>query len=81
MDILTYRTDRELSQAAFAALLTEAGSPASQSLVSQWEQGIVKVPPERWKPIEQITSGEVSRADLRPDLFGPADATQLQNAS
>lgn len=80
MDILAYRNSKDLSQAAFAALLTEAGSPASQGLVSQWEAGGVKVPPERWKYIEQITAGEVTRSDLRPDLFAPADAA-LQNAS
>lgn len=73
MDIPTYRSTKGLSQAAFAALLTEAGSPATQSLVSQWEKGAVKVPPERWAVIEQATENEVNRADMRPDLFA-ADA-------
>jgi len=74
MDIATYRKAKGLSQAAFAALLTESGSPATQSLISQWEQGAVKVPPERWAVIETLTAGEVGRGDLRPDLFSVAPA-------
>lgn len=74
MDILTYRKEQGLSQSAFAGLLTESGSPATQGLISQWEKGAVLVPPERWGVIEQITAGKVSRYDLRPDVFGPAPA-------
>lgn len=72
MDIATYRKEKGLSQAAFASLLTESGSPATQGLISQWEKGLVQVPPERWAVIETITSNEVGRADLRPDVF-PVD--------
>jgi DNA-binding transcriptional regulator YdaS (Cro superfamily) len=72
MDIPTYRRKHGLSQAAFAAILTKSGSPATQSLVSQWEGGAVLVPPERWVSIESVTNKEVTRADLRPDVFGPA---------
>lgn len=74
MDILTYRKEQGLSQAAFAGLLTDSGSPATQSLISQWEKGVVNVPPERWGVIEQITAGKVSRYDLRRDVFGPLPA-------
>jgi len=81
MDILTYRTSKGLSQSAFAALLTESGSPASQSLVCQWELSTVKVPPERWKHIESVTNGEVTRIDLRPDLFADMHAANDDSAT
>lgn len=70
MDLPTYRREKGLSQAAFAALLTESGSPATQGLVSQWESGAVKVPAGRCRAIEEITRALVTRFDLRPDLFG-----------
>lgn len=68
MDILTYRKANNLSQAQFAALLTDAGSPATQGLISQWEQGAV-IPAERCVDIERATNGEIRRGDLRPDLW------------
>lgn len=70
MDISEYRKSVGLSQAAFAAALTAAGSPATQSLISQWESGDVNVPAERVAVVERVTGGVVSRHDLRPDLFG-----------
>lgn len=73
MDISAYRKSVGLSQAAFAAALTAAGSPATQGLISQWESGDVKVPAERVAFIERVSGGAVSRHDLRPDLFGGID--------
>lgn len=72
MDIPTYRKEKGLSQAAFAALLTETGSPATQSLVSQWESGETSISAERAVQIELATKRRISRATLRPDIFGPA---------
>ncbi|WP_313425959.1 transcriptional regulator [Stenotrophomonas rhizophila] len=69
MDIVTYRQSKGLTQSGFAKLLTESGSPATQALISKWETGEVVVPPPRWQPIERLTEGEVTRGDLRPDLF------------
>lgn len=74
MDLATYRRDRGISQAEFAQLLTNAGSPATQSLISHWESGKVTVPAERCVVIETATDGAVSRYDLRPDVFGAAPA-------
>lgn len=74
MDILTFRKTKGLSQAAFAALLTERGSPATQSLVSQWEAGDVGITAERAIDIERATDGELSRGALRPDLWPSNDA-------
>ncbi|MCF3485152.1 helix-turn-helix domain-containing protein [Stenotrophomonas maltophilia] len=72
MDILTYRKEKGLSQAAFAALLTEMGTPATQGLVSQWENGTTAIRAERAVQIEQVTGGAVSRYDLLPLVFGPS---------
>lgn len=72
MDIPTYRKEKGLSQSAFAALLTRSGSPATQSLVSQWESGETAVTAERAVQIEVATRRSIKRHDLRPDVFGPA---------
>ena len=74
MDITTYRKNKGLTQAAFAAALTESGSKATQGLISQWESGDVVIPAERAVEIERATGGEVSRSDLRPDLWPNAEA-------
>lgn len=74
MDIQTYRKEKGLSQAAFAALLTEHGQPATQSLVAHWEVGRVKITPARAQQIRDATGGDITRSDLRPDIWPPADA-------
>jgi len=74
MDIATFRKAKNLSQAAFAALLTDAGSPATQSLVSQWEQGSTTITAERAVEIERATDGEIRRGELRPDLWTDGDS-------
>ncbi|HHA2776609.1 TPA: YdaS family helix-turn-helix protein [Stenotrophomonas maltophilia] len=72
MDIATYRKEKGLSQAAFAALLTEMGTPATQGLVSQWEKGTTAIRAERAVQIELATGGALSRYDLLPAVFAPA---------
>jgi DNA-binding transcriptional regulator YdaS (Cro superfamily) len=69
MDLRTYLAQRGLSQAEFAALLG-----VTQGLVWQWLNGRTVVTAERALAIEQCTGGEVTRAELRPDLFGPSEA-------
>lgn len=85
MDIPTYRKEKGLSQAAFAALLTESGSPATQSLVSQWESGSTSITADRALQIEKATRKAINRSDLRPDLFIPrrrkAVAVDLESAT
>lgn len=56
--------------------MTAAGFPATQALVSQWEQGGVQLTAERCAQIEQISNGAVTRAELRPDLFGALPALE-----
>lgn len=41
----------------------------SQQTVSLWLGG-AKIPPEIAKRIEEATGGAVTRAELRPDIFG-----------
>lgn len=75
MDIRTYREKHGLSQADFAALFpNEPGKSATQGLVWQWEDGKQRFTAERAIQIEQITGGEVTRHELRPDLFAPQRA-------
>ncbi|WP_141057462.1 YdaS family helix-turn-helix protein [Stenotrophomonas rhizophila] len=71
MDIPTYRKEKGLSQAAFAALLTASGTPATQGLVSQWEKGTTSIKAERAIQIDLATEGAVSRFELLPAVFGP----------
>ncbi|WP_312320992.1 hypothetical protein [Stenotrophomonas sp.] len=71
MDIPTYRKEKGLSQAAFAALLTESGTPATQGLVSQWEKGTTAIRAERAIQIDLATGGAISRFELLPSVFGP----------
>ena len=74
MTLNEFRKQAGLSQAKLAQQLTAAGYPATQALVSQWECGDVLLSAERCVQIEQLSGGAVSRADLRPDLFGPVEA-------
>jgi DNA-binding transcriptional regulator YdaS (Cro superfamily) len=69
MDILSFRQARKLTQAEFAAFLTTAGSQATQGLVSQWERGDVVITAERAVEIERATGGQITRSELRPDLW------------
>lgn len=70
MNLTTSRKNLGLSQRALAGMLTDAGFPATQGLVSMWERGDVQLPAERCAQIERVTGGQISRRDLRPDLFG-----------
>lgn len=53
------------TQAEFASRLN-----VTQGLISQWIVGKTRVTAERAIQIEKVTNGIVSRAELRPDLFG-----------
>lgn len=43
----------------------------SKQMVSHWFTGLREVSPEMCVEIERVTGGEVTRAELRPDIFGP----------
>ncbi len=62
------------SQDALARQLT-IKSPS----ISGWrDRG--KVPAERCLAIEQATAGQITRQDLRPDVFGESPTTNLREA-
>ena len=69
MDLRDYLSQHGLSQAAFGERLD-----VSQGLVWQWLNGRTKITPERAIEIEALTQQKVTRAELRPDIFGaPSD--------
>ena len=39
------------------------------SLVSQWLSGVTRITAERAAQIECVTSGAITREELRPDIF------------
>lgn len=43
----------------------------SQGLVWQWVNGRTRITAERAVQIESVTAGEITRHDLRPDLYPP----------
>lgn len=64
MRISEYLERHNLSQLDFARRLG-----VSQGLVWQWMEGRTKVTAERALQIEKHTDGEVTRHELRPDLY------------
>lgn len=70
-DPLTRAIDIFGSQQALADALT-IKSPS----ISGWRQS-GRVPAERCAAIEQLTNGQVTRNDLRPDVFGPLPSIAL----
>lgn len=52
----------------------------SQGLVWHWCAGRLKVPAERCIAVEQATGNQVTRYQLRPDVFGEAPAADLREA-
>ena len=65
--IADYRRSLGLTQTQFAALLTDAGCPCTQGLISHWERGAVAVTPERARQIEAVTAGVLRKEAL---VFG-----------
>ena len=63
--IASYMQRHNLTQAAFGAKVG-----ASQGMVWQWLNKYRPVSPEAAVRIERGTNGEISRYQLRPDIFG-----------
>lgn len=64
MDIPQYLEKHSLSQAEFGKRVG-----VSQGMVWQWLKGKRPISPTSAIQIERATSGEIARADLRPDLW------------
>ena len=69
MNICEYLQKHDLSQDEFAKKVG-----VSQGLVWQWINGKTKVRAERVAGIEEATNGEITRHDLRSDIFGERQA-------
>jgi len=67
MNLQIYLEKNALSQEQFAKKVG-----VTQGAVWQWLSGETRITAERAVQIEQITDGQVSRHDLRPDLFESA---------
>lgn len=65
MDAIDKAAEAVGSQAALAKALG-----VTPMAVTQWKKR--GVPPERCRDIEQATGGQVTREELRPDIFGMA---------
>ena len=63
--IVSYMTRHRLSQAEFGAKVG-----VSQGMVWQWLSGYRPIGAERAVEIEKRTRGEITRQQLRPDIFG-----------
>lgn len=64
MNIRSYLKKHRMSQEAFADLIG-----VSQGLVWQWLKGQTRITADRAKQIETRTKGEITRAELRPDIW------------
>lgn len=53
-------------------LARKIGGPVRQAHVWNWLNKGTRVPAEHCIAIERATAGEVSRYELRPDVFGPS---------
>lgn len=69
MDIRAYLEKHHLSQGQFSKQIG-----VSQGLIWQWLEGKTRITAERAKEIEEKTGGEITRQDLRPDIFGEKEA-------
>lgn len=67
MKIRSYLKKHNLTQEEFAKKVG-----VSPGAVWQWINGESRVDPRRVRKIEAITEGEVSRHDLRPDIYETA---------
>ena len=64
MNLPAYLEKHGLSQGEFAKRIG-----VSQGLVWQWLSGKTRVSPSKAKDIEAKTEGEITKAELRPDIW------------
>lgn len=80
MDLQTWLKQTGTSQAAFAEQMTAIGRRVTQGAISQWlKKG--RIPAERVPQIVEATNGELTYADLRPDLYGRRPLKNTNNHS
>jgi len=74
MDLPSYLEEHEARELA-------AALGVNPSLISQWKIGYRRISPETAIRIERATNGDITRADLRPDIFGPPSGENDQGAA
>ncbi|MCF8534084.1 MAG: helix-turn-helix domain-containing protein [Reyranella sp.] len=77
--IMEKRTGRPIDGDGQTALATLLGK--GQGHVGMWLSGRRKIPAEDCVDIERVLDGEVTRAQLRPDLFGELPAAKKKKAA
>lgn len=65
--------DRAVSVCGSQTILAEKIG-VTLGAVNQWVHGHRPIPPGKCIPIEEACGGQVTRYDLRPDVFGEAAA-------
>lgn len=60
-------------QAAMARKLTASGYKVRQAHIWKWLNHAKKLPAEAVLPIEAAVDGAVTRFELRPDIYPPAE--------
>jgi len=69
MNIVEYLEKHDMSQKAFAELLTARNVPVTPGLISHYVTGRVSISAERALLIQEATDGEITKEALRPDLW------------
>lgn len=75
MKLPVYALQTRVPPSQFRDRLAEHGLEVSTEIVRRWLLGMQRPGPKSVKAIEGATQGQVTRYDLRPDIFGPAPAS------
>lgn len=70
MDLAQYARETKTTPAQFRAALAAHGVEVSHQAVMLWFQGNRRPAPKHLVAIEEASGGKVTRAALRPDIFG-----------
>jgi len=71
LKLATYARQNGVTPAKFRAQLANHGLVVSQEIVRRWLLGEQPPGPKTVTAIESATHGQVTRYDVRPDIFGP----------
>lgn len=72
MKLIEYAQQTSVPPAEFRDRLAQNGLDVSAEIVRRWLKGEQQPGPKTVVAIETATEGQVTRYDLRPDIFGPA---------
>lgn len=75
MKLTAYARQTRIAPAEFQERLAKHGLEVSKEIVRRWLKGDQPPGTKTVKAIEAATQGQVTRYDLRPDVFGSAPAS------